>query len=178
MGTDYAAGLVEGFFRVNPTPEIPCRGSNWQQQIKDIIKAKPAFTLEPRFYPLLVRFRDINIPESVQIVEPSDLETSFGPGVRLRRITVEVREDEVSEGIEKMLPWLELTGRQRATRLLEDYSPPQLITPNDFSTELQHGALQMNRDVFLALLSMDSYNREGGAWSEPPLSVDPAPCRS
>jgi hypothetical protein len=52
-------------------------------------------------YPLLVTFGDNTDPTSVQRVDPANLAASFGPGIRLKRITVEV-----TTGIEKRLRWL------------------------------------------------------------------------
>lgn len=68
--------------------------------------------LPPDQYPMLVTFRDINDPTSVQAVEPANLAASFGPGVKLRRITLEITGDGVTSGIEKRLGWLpSLHGR-------------------------------------------------------------------
>jgi hypothetical protein len=57
-------------------------------------------------YPLLVTFADPADPTSVQRVDPANLAASFGPGVTLKRITVEVTKDPVTTGIEKRLGWL------------------------------------------------------------------------
>lgn len=57
-------------------------------------------------YPLLVTFRDINDPKTVERVEPGALDAVFGPGVKLRRITVAVTDEPVTTGIEKRLGWL------------------------------------------------------------------------
>ena len=56
--------------------------------------------------PMFVRFTDIDDPRSVQRVDPANLAASFGPGIRLKRITVEVTDDDVTTGIEKRLRWL------------------------------------------------------------------------
>ncbi len=40
--------------------------------------------------PLLVRFRDINDPKTVEKVDPANLAASFGAGVRLTRATIEM----------------------------------------------------------------------------------------
>jgi hypothetical protein len=55
--------------------------------------------------PLLVTFRDMSDPKSVVRVDPDDLAASFGAGVRLKRITVQVTDDPVTTGIEKRLGW-------------------------------------------------------------------------
>lgn len=57
-------------------------------------------------YPMLVTFTDIDDPSSVQRVDPANLAASFGPNIRLKRITVEVTDDDVTTGIEKRLRWL------------------------------------------------------------------------
>jgi hypothetical protein len=56
--------------------------------------------------PALVRFRNLDDPASIEWVDPKNLEASFGKGVRLRSITVQVTEDPTSVGIERRLPWL------------------------------------------------------------------------
>lgn len=62
---------------------------------------------KPVGYPMLVRFRDIADPKTVEEVDPANLAASFGAGVRLRRITLQVTDEDVTEGIEKRLVWLQ-----------------------------------------------------------------------
>jgi hypothetical protein len=59
----------------------------------------------PSDYPMLVRFRDINDPTTVERVDPDNLTASFGQGVKLRRITVQLTKDAVTSGIEKRFVW-------------------------------------------------------------------------
>ncbi|MGB3312949.1 MAG: hypothetical protein WBB85_00940, partial [Albidovulum sp.] len=61
----------------------------------------------PEFqYPLMVSFADITDPASVQLVDPNDLAASFGPGVRLKAVTLEVTKAAVTEGkVEAVLGW-------------------------------------------------------------------------
>ena len=89
---------------------IATKASDWR---KSWIKLAPrwkneklAFELPRSNYPMLVRFRDIKEPKSVEQVNPDDLAASFGPGIGLRRITVEVTDSPVTTGIEKILNWL------------------------------------------------------------------------
>jgi hypothetical protein len=56
--------------------------------------------------PMFVTFGDINDPTSVMRVDPDDLAASFGEGVRLKRLTVEITEDEVTTGLDQRLTWL------------------------------------------------------------------------
>ena len=57
-------------------------------------------------YPMMVRFADESDPTSVALVDPDDLAASFGEGVSLRRITVELTDDPVTASIEDRLGWL------------------------------------------------------------------------
>jgi hypothetical protein len=57
--------------------------------------------------PMLVTFGDLKDPASVKRVDPDDLSASFGAGVKLKAITVEITRDAVTTGIEKRLGWLD-----------------------------------------------------------------------
>lgn len=54
--------------------------------------------------PYFVRFRDIKDPKSVEQVDPDNLTKSFGPGYRLKSLTVQMTDEPVTVGIEKRLP--------------------------------------------------------------------------
>ena len=49
-------------------------------------------------YPLLVTFGDITDPATVTLVDPANLAASFGPGVRLKAVALEVTDEPVTEG--------------------------------------------------------------------------------
>jgi hypothetical protein len=67
--------------------------------------AKPVGRFDkPSGYPMLVRFRDSADPKTVEEVKPDDLAASFGAGVRLRRIILQMTDEDVTVGIEKKLP--------------------------------------------------------------------------
>ena len=59
---------------------------------------------------MLVRFRDINDPKTVERVDPGKIDASFGPGVSLKSATFQVTDDPVTKGIAKRLPWLGTVG--------------------------------------------------------------------
>jgi hypothetical protein len=66
-----------------------------------LIKALPLdqpVTVPEKAWPLMVTFGDINDPKTVQRVDPDDLTASFGPGVRLKAVTLAVTEEPVTEG--------------------------------------------------------------------------------
>lgn len=100
------------------------------------------FLDERSAYPMLVTFGDLADPTTVARVDPDDLADSFGEGVSLRRITVEMTDDPVTTGIGERLGWLEAVGSDRATlipnppRYLSDATPLDLVSPSDFTTEL------------------------------------------
>lgn len=84
-------------------------------------------------YPLLVTFTDIDDPSSVQRVDPANLAASFGPGIRLKRITVEVSDDDVTTGIEKRLPHFgKASGFLAWRQTLSNDDPRRRLTRNDF----------------------------------------------
>lgn len=56
--------------------------------------------------PMLVEFRDLNDPSTVERIDPSNLAAHFGTGVKLRRIELRATDEQVSTGIEKRLSWL------------------------------------------------------------------------
>ena len=70
------------------------------------------------FMPKLVRFRDTREPTSVEAVKPDALAESFGPGVKLKRITVQATGEPLTAGIGTRLTWL---GIHPETRLDKDY---------------------------------------------------------
>jgi len=57
-------------------------------------------------YPMLVTFSNADHPKSVIQVDHEDLKSTFGEGYALRRVRVEITDDEVTTGIEKRLGWL------------------------------------------------------------------------
>lgn len=56
--------------------------------------------------PTLIRFRNMNDPTTIEVIDPSGLSESFGKDVHLKSVTVQITDDPVTVGIEKVLPWL------------------------------------------------------------------------
>jgi hypothetical protein len=101
-------------------------------------RARAVMALPENLYPMLVRFKDINDPKSVALVDPLALDNSFGTGVKLRRVTVTVTDDPVTSGIEKRLGWL---GEHRnnsfaGNRYSIDASLADKLYMGSFSTEI------------------------------------------
>lgn len=55
-------------------------------------------------YPIMATFRDLTDRWSVEEVDPDNLAVSFGQGVRLKRITVQMTDDPVTSGTAARLP--------------------------------------------------------------------------
>jgi hypothetical protein len=58
--------------------------------------------------PQLVMFTDINDKRTQKIVSPFDLAASFGPGVELRRVVLELTRDAITPAPQKWPPWLKI----------------------------------------------------------------------
>lgn len=85
--------------------------------------------------PMLVRFLDPHDPKSVEEVSPDDLARAFGPGVKLKRITIEVTDAPVTVGVEKRLPsYGSETGFDLWFKSLK-YGDLRAISKDDFQRE-------------------------------------------
>lgn len=95
----------------------PQENKPFEDALDDVLEIKGERTLprtwpadlwipERSAYPMLVTFGDPADPTSVAKVDPDDLAASFGEGVSLKRITVELTDDAVTAGIEERLGWL------------------------------------------------------------------------
>lgn len=56
--------------------------------------------------PRFVYFKDLKDPQSVQAIDRNDLAATFGDGVRLQKIEIEITDKPVSITIDGILPWL------------------------------------------------------------------------
>jgi len=93
-----AAGLP-----YSPGPDLKVSGypARWRA-----VKRLKTRNIAPERLPTIVTFTDINDPKTVKRVDPRNLAASFGEDYALKRATVEVTHDVVSEGIEGKLSWL------------------------------------------------------------------------
>ena len=91
--------------------------------------------------PMLVTFRDLDDPTSVERVDSENLAASFGEGFALRRITVQLSDDSVSFKLADRLPWLDKYTRKHfdgSSIISEDLSTDKLaarFSSGTFSTE-------------------------------------------
>ncbi len=84
---------------------FPSEFEKWAAKMEKSVGMKLEVPRE--YYPLLVTFDDINDPKTVRRVDPDDLAATFGPGYRLKSITIEITDEPVTRGkVEKVLGWL------------------------------------------------------------------------
>lgn len=63
--------------------------------------------LSRNLYPFFVTFSDLNNPNSVREVDPSNVAGDFGSGVRLISVTLEITKASITKGrIEEVVPWI------------------------------------------------------------------------
>lgn len=86
------------------------------------------------YCPMLVTFKDIKDPSSVQLVDRSNLSASFGAGYKLNAITVQVTDEPVTAGIRQRFGWL---GKYPEPRL-QDIPQGGTIRPT-FAQSIAHG---------------------------------------
>lgn len=120
----------------------PAWKNDWVESGKRITSGKTprgpiTIALAPSQYtneapPMLVRFKDIRDPASVEQVDPANLAATFGAGYALQRITVQVTEDGVTTGIEKRMGWL---GKYPEPSLKPDHDGGDFSLP----AELHYG---------------------------------------
>jgi hypothetical protein len=100
-GDGFPGHVLLQVFGNRPTPR-----SSVLETMRTLKKERPRAVLPRQYYPMLVRFRDINDPTSVEQVDPSDLARYFGPGVGPLNAVIEVTNAAVTTGIERRLDWL------------------------------------------------------------------------
>jgi hypothetical protein len=86
---------------------------------------------------MLVTFGDMADPTSLTLVDRDDLASTFGEGVSLKRITVQVTDDSATTGFEERLRWLD-SYRQKKL----DGSPSRYtdLTTNELSARFSAGS--------------------------------------
>ncbi len=100
----YNAFLASKVFQDKMDGSLSEPGERWARIISQLRETRE---IAPKDYPLLVTFTDINDPKTVQKVDPDNLAATFGPGVALKRITLEITDEPVTAGkVEKVLPCL------------------------------------------------------------------------
>jgi hypothetical protein len=88
--------------------------------------------------PMLVTFRNLTDPKSVELVDPDNLAASFGQGVKLRRVTIRTTDEPVTSGIEKRLKSMGVDKKHSLAGYFEPTATPtfaQKLSYSDFARE-------------------------------------------
>lgn len=133
---DAAWRIVFDLFPVQDLAPLTSEGIRYYSSLKN---AKA--TLDPGRYPLLVRFRDLRDPTTVEALCSGEvmekckkrylkrqvipIDEAFGKGVRIKEVVFEMTDDPVtSSGIIDKLPWLEaLQGGYLSPEEASTYAP-------------------------------------------------------
>ena len=102
-----AVGWSDAAYRLNCAPGGKQRDFAARASERDRQPLDTPVPLPPEAWRLLVTFADIADPTSVARVDPNDLAASFGGGVRLKAMTLEITRAEVTDGVvDALLTWL------------------------------------------------------------------------
>jgi hypothetical protein len=82
--------------------------------------------------PMLIHFKEINNPTSIEEVDPRALEVSFGPGVHLLKATLEITDDPITRVPREWPIWLIEAKGAIAMLYLDAASFPEQINSNEF----------------------------------------------
>jgi hypothetical protein len=107
IGSDYPTYLLHNALThgiVSPPLSRHYDAPEWMEETAEANQVKPTIVLQPVDYPTLVRFRDPREATSMEVVDPEDLSVSFGPGAYLHRITLQITDDSVTDGILAQIP--------------------------------------------------------------------------
>ena len=97
----YNAFLARDVFKDRIIEAVHAPGERWAEALSRLRETR---VIDPKHYPLLVTFTDLTDPKTVQKVDPDNLAATFGPGVELKRITLEITDEPVTEGkVESLL---------------------------------------------------------------------------
>ena len=110
----------------------------YPDDIKQVQRLKPVFEQDPQDHPMRLRFADEKQPATVAKVDPADLAASFGPGVRLRRITIAYTTDRPDvHALDERLPWIPTTAALQISDVLPWSARPfaAFIIGSDFARD-------------------------------------------
>jgi hypothetical protein len=139
----YQSGLMARALRDGAVASeaVSLKGLDPKDARRAVRDSEVRLDLPEAHYPMLVTFRDINDPKSVARVDPADLTVSFGPGVRLRRITVQTTDEPVTVGIGERFSWWEQFEHKHfdgSSTVIEDMKTNDLaahMSVGNFTTE-------------------------------------------
>ncbi|MFL6844355.1 MAG: hypothetical protein ACJ8ER_05695 [Allosphingosinicella sp.] len=100
------------------TPPLPRKyaAQEWREEREAANSIRPVVVLNWNDYPTMVRFTDLEDPKTLTVVSPADLSNEFGNGVSIRRITIAVTDDPITDEIRNRLKWLDHLDRYRSDK--------------------------------------------------------------
>jgi len=103
--------------------------------LRDVKDEKLAAELRFDNLPILVTFTNLENPKSIKRVEPDNLQGTFGPGVRLLSVTLEVTDEHVTRGqVQTLAGWIDWSN-DRWIQLSTDDRLPMRIKLSDGKTQ-------------------------------------------
>lgn len=98
------------------------------------VRSAPPLAIPLENYPLLVTFKDINDPASVERVNPSNLAATFGAGVELKSLMLEITNESVTKGrVGKVLGWLNThAGLLSGMKTFDHNNPEKNVSVGSF----------------------------------------------
>lgn len=121
-------------------PQFPYeRTSEFGTWARSIERHRGAGVVPPDEYPMMVTFEDISDPTSARLVEPDNLAASFGQGVELMEMTLEITEEQVTTGRIIAMPFWPTLVDQITFSGLDRFDPasPDSINYTTFKSLLQ-----------------------------------------
>lgn len=117
----------------------------------------------PEDYPVFVTFGDVDDPKTIEVVDPANLAKSLGPGYRLRRVTVALTDEPMTEGIEKRFRWWNdykdryFNGKSTISQDMLDPSPRAQFATRDFSTEYNRASRRSLMELLFTFKMLDPF---------------------
>jgi hypothetical protein len=97
-----------------PGTTIGPSSTQWGRALDDLPRGNGPGEIHFALLPALVRFQNINDEGTRRVVSPSDLTESFGPGVELKRVTLELTNDNPDMSPPEMWPQWMKTARNNS----------------------------------------------------------------
>ena len=126
MGTDRFIG------------KVPNDGSLYDEMSKvmDDLPLGATGEAKGKALPAMATFADVDDPRTVKVFDPMALDEAFGPGVRLKRVTITKTDEPVTVGkVEAVLDWIMrgyVIPAEEQPLYVKDQTPEQLLSAHHF----------------------------------------------
>ena len=105
--------MAWGVFKDLVPDEKDSSGNYIFEAYRNISKARETRVVPRKNYPLFLTFADLNDPRTFSIVDPDNLEATFGPGFSVKQMTLGITSERLTYGvIDPYIPWSKWTTRQ------------------------------------------------------------------